>query len=130
MDIDCRHGEPGKLRVRGLRRGKDEGEAFASAEPKFERMGKRSGDSKGRGYEYSEAALMVRISDATGEQVRQIADTYFTEPDPFANFDANDAYNSGTYTEPAYQAPLTHSSTGSASMMAWGTTRTMAARRG
>jgi hypothetical protein len=48
---------------------------------------------------------MVRISSDTYEYVREIETELFPEPDPFANFDANDAYNSGTYTEPAYQAP-------------------------
>jgi hypothetical protein len=48
---------------------------------------------------------MVRISSETYEYVTQIETELFPEPDPFANFDANDAYNSGTYTEPAYQAP-------------------------
>jgi hypothetical protein len=48
---------------------------------------------------------MVRISSDTYEYVREIETELFPEPDPFANFDATDAYNSGTYTEPAYQAP-------------------------
>jgi hypothetical protein len=48
---------------------------------------------------------MVRISSETYEYVTQIETELFPEPDPFANFDATDAYNSGTYTEPAYQAP-------------------------